>query len=419
MHEITRGELRAPAWVFDIDVARSYGDDVTDVDRFVTAWCLVRENGVVVAARFLDISDESSIEMETLRKYVAASGLPKPIEPSGQIDGSLTVIIPTNRRTALPTALASLAAQSDKNFDVLIVDNSRDGEVARTMTEFEGLSIWTCHEPMPGVARARNRGLSAVTSEFTAWIDDDEIADPDWISWIRRGFASPGRPDAIAGVMLPAELETAAQVNFERYGGFNKGRPMVPVELRAGEPSVVDPLYPLPNFGSSGNMAFRTETLRAIGGFNSRLGTPGIHGGEDTWVLSFAIEAGSMVLHWPSAVTWHYHRKTDEELVKQFFGYTAALTAYYTAVVFASPKYLGRLLGFVPPGIKRIVASRQPGHEEKEAPPAEFPEELLVAVRRGLLAGPFLYLKEIVRQRHWAPDPMVRWRRSSVVTERQ
>jgi glycosyltransferase involved in cell wall biosynthesis len=404
VREIDRGELRAPARVLDVDIACSYGDEVVDVERFETAWCLVRQDGVVVAARFLDVEGESSIALSDLRERLVASGLPQPVKAPKKFDASLTVVIPTNRRDALPTALASLAAQSDLGFDVLIVDNSRDGEIAGSLPHFDGLTVRCCHEPIPGVARARNRGLSEVTSELVAWIDDDEEADRDWIAWIKRGFASPGRPEAVAGMMLPAELETEAQVNFERYGGFNKGRPMEPVELRAGTTSVRDPLYPLPNFGASGNLAFRTETLRAIGGFDNRLGTPSL-GGEDTRALALLLESRAMVLHWPPAVTWHYHRRTGEALEKQFFGYSAALTAFYVSMLFTSPKYLWRILGFVPAGIQRIITNR--GSGKAGAAPAGFPENLLRAVRKGLFAGPWLYLREVLRQRHYPSQRLV------------
>jgi glycosyltransferase involved in cell wall biosynthesis len=404
VHEIERGQLRAPARVLDIDVANAFGDDVIDVEGYATAFCLARENGVVVDGRWLNVESESSIRLDSLREFLVGLGLPRPAKIPEAIPIPLTVVIPTNRREALPTALASLAAQTDMDFEVLIVDNSPDGEVARTLTQFDGLNVRCCHEPTPGVARARNRGLSEVSTEYTAWIDDDEVADPNWIAWLKRGFATPAKPDAVAGMMLPAELETNAQVNFERYGGFNKGRPFQPLELRAGAPSVADPLYPLPNFGSSGNMAFRTETLRAIGGFNNRLGTPRIHGGEDTWVLSFALESGATVMHWPPAVTWHYHRRTDEELERQFFCYTAALTAYYTGVLIKSPKYIWRVSGFVLPGLRRTIANRRSGRDD--GVPEDFPESLLRQVRKGLFSGPWLYLREIWRQRNLPQIPI-------------
>jgi hypothetical protein len=240
--------------------------------------------------------------------------------------------------------------------------------------------------------------LAEVRTEFHAWIDDDEIADPDWIAWIKRGFASPCQPDAVGGVMLPAELDTPAQVLFESYGGFNKGRGMQPQELRAGTPSVIHPLYPLPNFGAGGNMAFRTAALRSIGGFDNRLGAGTLtHGGEETRALSLLLEAGATVLHWPPAVTWHYHRTTGEALERQFYGYSAGLTAYYASLLGTSPKYLARILSFIPSGVRKILANRGAGGID--GPPQGFPKSLLRAGRRGLYSGAFLYVREVIRQR--------------------
>ena len=71
MRDIERGELRAPARVINIDLARAYGDEAIDVARFATAWCLVRDNGFPVAMRFLDIEADSSIALAALRDRFA------------------------------------------------------------------------------------------------------------------------------------------------------------------------------------------------------------------------------------------------------------------------------------------------------------------------------------------------------------
>jgi glycosyltransferase involved in cell wall biosynthesis len=401
LRDIECGELRAPAKVIDIDIACDYGDEAVDVARFATAWCLVRDNAVPVATRFLDVETDLSIALATLRDHVAASGLPQPIEPVRALDAPLTVVICTrDRPESLQRTLASLAAQSDSGFDVLIVDNSRDGDIARSWDGFDGLDIRCCHEPAPGLSRARNRGLSEVRNKFVAWIDDDEVADRDWVSWIKRGLATQDRPDAVAGVMFPAELETNAQVDFERYGGHNRGRGLEPVRLIAGHPSGVDPFYPIPNFGSGGNMAFRTEALRSVGGFDTRLGAGTLaRAGEETRALSLLLDAGSTILHWPPALTWHYHRRTDEELEKQFFGYSAGLTAFYMSLVLSSPKYAWRILGLVPRGVKTLWM-RNPGQSNDL--PADYPENYLRARRKGVLQGGVLYLREVHRQRNFA-----------------
>lgn len=396
MRDIQRAELRAPAIVLDIDVSRPYGDETVDVAEFATAWCLVRDDSVPAAIRFLDIESQSSIGLELLREhFVRSVNLPPRISPAEKIGTTLTVVICTrDRPDGLVRTLGSLAAQTDSCFDVIVVDNSSAGDAVRVLADFEGLALRTFHEPQPGLSRARNRGLAEVRADLVAWIDDDEVADPDWIAWIKRGFASAGGPDALAGMMLPAELETNAQVDWERYGGFNKGRGMESVQLRAGTPTVVDPLYPRPIFGSGGNMAFRTETLRAIGGFENRLGAGTLtRGGEDTRALSLVLEAGSMILHWPPAITWHYHRQTDDALEKQLRGNASGLTAFYMSMILASPKYLWRIFGFVPRELSGVLTSR--GNAKGGDPPPH----LLRASRKGLLQGPWLYLREARRER--------------------
>ena len=203
---------------------------------------------------------------------------------------------------------------------------------------------------------------------------------------------------AVVGVMVPAELETQAQINFERYGGFNKGRGMQPEVLRAGTSAVADPLLPLPNFGAGGNMAFRTDALRNIGGFDNRLGAGTLTcGGEETRALSLILDSGGVILHWPPAVTWHYHRRTDDALERQFFGYAAGLPAYYMSLLATSPRYFFRLVRLAPQLAKLYLARRQPG--SADLPPPDFPEHLLHASRRGLVQGGWLYVREVAKQR--------------------
>jgi GT2 family glycosyltransferase len=407
VRELQRGELRAPAVVLDIELNAGHrGDEPPagdiDVAGYVSAWCLVRRDGVTADARFLDLRGEDSVALADLRERfgpACSPGVAPAFAASAPVEDSLTVVVCTrNRQDGLMMTLNSLARQSDSEFEVVVVDNSGDGALVRSLTGFGGLTLRCVHEPVAGLSRARNRGLAEVRSELVAWIDDDEEADRDWIAWIKGGFATAARPDAVAGVMLPAELETTAQVNFERYGGFNKGRPMHPVVLRAGTESVPDPLYPLPGFGAGGNMAFRTAVLRSIGGFDNRLGAGTLtHGGEETRALSELLQSGSVILHWPPAITWHYHRRGDDALEKQFFGYSAGLTAFFMSTIFSSPRTALRIAGFVPAGLARMRHSD--AGDRGDGPPRDFPVNLLRASRRGLLRGAWFYVREAVRQR--------------------
>ena len=154
MHDILRDRLRCPTVVLDVDIRASYGSTTVDVQRYRTVWCLVRDGGVVVEARFFDIEDCAVLALEAVRARLASTGLPAAPSTTTTGHASLTVAIPTNRAERLPIALQSLAKQSDPNFEVLIIDNSPDGRIAATMTGFGDLTLRTCHEPLPGISRA-------------------------------------------------------------------------------------------------------------------------------------------------------------------------------------------------------------------------------------------------------------------------
>jgi glycosyltransferase involved in cell wall biosynthesis len=301
--------------------------------------------------------------------------------------------------------LAALGAQTDPDFDVLVVDNAPEEDV-ETRAVIDSTTLARCsyvHEPTPGLSHARNRGLAEVRTQYLAWLDDDELADDSFVHWVKRGFTHPSRPDAVCGVMLPAELVTEAQVRFEQYGGFNKGRGLDPVVLRAGTETVRSPLYPIPNFGAGGNMAFRTAALRDVGGFDPFLGAGTLtHGGEETKALADLLRKGSAVLYWPPAITWHYHRRTMEELEKQFYGYAAGLPAFYMSMLRTSPSAGLSIFGLVPRGVADIFSQR--GRGRTGDLPEGFPPALLRASRRGLLRGGGLYLREARRQRRRAGD---------------
>jgi hypothetical protein len=190
--------------------------------------------------------------------------------------------------------------------------------------------------------------------------------------------------------MLPAELETWPQVWFEQYGGFNKGRDFRRVIIDSE--CIEDPLYPLPPFGVGGNMAVRTSVLREIGAFDVYLGagTPSM-GAEDTKMFSSILRMGHRSMFDPSAVTFHLHRRSVRELTRQFFGYGVGLSAYYTSLLYDDPLNLGRLLRLAP------LAMRDLGMTEtslrKDGIASAFPDFLLRANHKGLVVGPFRYLK--------------------------
>jgi glycosyltransferase involved in cell wall biosynthesis len=251
-------------------------------------------------------------------------------------------------------------------------------------------------EPRKGLSRARNTALAHVSTDYVAWFDDDEVADVNWVRSIKDGFSHESHPVAVCGVMLPAELETEAQVLFEQYGGFNKGRGLLPEILSIDSSSAVEPLYPLPAIGSGGNMAFQTESLRAAGGFDPYLGAgTRTHGGEETRVFATMLRSHQVVLHWPQAFTWHFHRRDMLALHKQFYGYSAGLSAFYASMIRSNPSVIVDILRLTPHAL-RDMGFRKGGIRADQLP-TDFPKTLLREGRKGLLAGAFNYAYEAMR----------------------
>ena len=406
MRRIDQGRLRAPARVIDLEITQLDQDHLAEIDvaRYNSIWCLSREFGHPEEISFWDVADESHISPGAL----CQRGHPgeTPVAPDVDADSvihplaEITIVICTrNRPTQLRRVLGSLKGQSDADFRVLVVDNAPSTPAtAEIVKDFDLDRCEYIVEPRPGLSRARNRALDHVSTELVAWLDDGEVADMHWVRCVKEGFRHASSPNAVCGLMLPAELESEAQVRFEQYGGFNKGRGLSPEVLRAGTSDALNPLYPLPAIGSGGNMAFRVEALRAIGGFDPHLGAgTRTHGGEETRAFALMLRSGSSILHWPDAITWHFHRREMSALHQQFFGYSAGLSAFYASLIRSNPRITLELLKLAPYVIRDLDVrgeNLRVGHL-----PDDFPKSLLHASRKGYLQGAFLYVYEVLKGR--------------------
>jgi glycosyltransferase involved in cell wall biosynthesis len=402
MQRIAKEQLRAPARVIDLELTHldRPSEAVFAVEGYRSVWCLSRLHGAPVAITFWDVEGVTEIEGKQLadRRDEMSHGDDGYGQKTDFEEISLTVALCTRERPdELRRALLSLRDQSDKDFQIVVIDNAPT--TPRTAEVVKGLGLERCAyvvEPRKGLSRARNTALAHVTTDYVAWFDDDEVADVDWIRSIKEGFRHESRPVAVCGVMLPAELETDAQVLFEQYGGFNKGRGLSPEVLSVDVSSAIEPLYPLPAVGSGGNMAFQTKALIEAGGFDPYLGAgTSTHGGEETKVFAILLRSHEVVLHWPRAITWHFHRRDMVALHKQFYGYSAGLSAFLASMIRSNPAVLVDILRLVPHAL-RDMGLRKGGIRANQLP-ADFPKTLLREGRKGLLAGAFSYAHEAMR----------------------
>lgn len=305
-----------------------------------------------------------------------------------------TVVVCTrDQPRGLARCLASLQAQSYPGTQLLVVDNASTTDAARSVVESSAGPFPTTYvfEPRPGLSNARNSALQEVTTELIAWIDDDETADPHWVTSVVSGFLSDPGATAVCGVMVPGELETLPQFWFEEYGGHSKGRGFAPAMFSPETRRQQSPLLPLPPFGTGGNMAMRGSVIKALGGFDRALGAgTRTGGGEDTRALTDILLAGGRVRYQPTAVTHHYHRRDYEGFRRQFYGYGAGLSAFYTSLLWDRPLLLLPLLRLMPRALKQF---RDPNGLRLGGIAEHFPDTILREHRRGLVRGPLEYVR--------------------------
>ena len=314
-----------------------------------------------------------------------------------------SVVVCTCRRPArLKDCLEALRHQDYERFEVVVVDNTPGDPAVDTVLEELALDVPLRRvvEPYQGVSRARNAGVAVAAGEIVAFIDDDAIPDRHWVAELACGYRSVGAAAVVNGAIAPGALDTPAQEWFRQYGGHSKGRHFEQEVFDPPVPGVQSPLYPLPPFGAGGNMSFRREVLLDIGGFDEALGsgTPA-RGGEDTAAFTIALLRGHVIVFRPAALVWHSDRESYEQLEAQFHALGTSLSAYYTSLVLRDPRLLGPLARLLPRGLNDLTGGKK---SLRTATMDEtFPPQLLRAYRRGLVGGPFAYVRGRVAKRRF------------------
>jgi glycosyltransferase involved in cell wall biosynthesis len=409
----TIGAPFTPALVTQIDIAHGPRplpalDPVTG-RTYERAVVLVRRDGSPIGVLELTLgvrglsSDEYAAEIERALG-VTITPAPQLDPPSTNGNGhaanpvvrerpGVAVVIATRDRVeSLARCLESVRRLDHAAAQIIVVDNASPGRATAELVErlaAQDPRFIYVREERPGLARAHNCGLKLVTAPLVAFTDDDVLVDPAWLDRIIDAFDRGANIGCVTGMIFPLELETEAQDWLERYAGFNKG--FEPV-LFDDDRRSIDPLYPYTAgaFGSGANMAFRTDALRDMRGFDPALGAgTEAKGGDDLAVFFDMIAAGHAIAYQPGAIVYHQHHRTFEALRNQTFGYGAGLTAYLTKTILDDPS---RILDMAKRAPRAVHHALSPKSAKNERLPVTTPAILVRRERKGMLVGPFLYL---------------------------
>ena len=242
------------------------------------------------------------------------------------------VVCTRDRALSLARCLQTLARLDYPTYEVVVVDNgSQDPTVAQVVAESGFRYV---REDRPGLDWARNCGIKAAQNDIIAYIDDDALATPGWLRGIAQGFADP-QVMAVTGMVLPAEIETPAQHDFETYGGMSKG--FIGYTIHRNTLSSLD-LFRAHNWGVGANMAFRRPLFDAVGDFDVALdvGTPA-SGGGDLEFFFRTVVAGYTLRYEPVAMVRHVHRRDTRMFKRQIYNNGRAFAAYLLTIARTHP----------------------------------------------------------------------------------
>jgi GT2 family glycosyltransferase len=309
----------------------------------------------------------------------------RPAMPKQRSSTPISVVVCTHERPDdLARCLERLVAIQTDGHELIVVDSGPVSD--RTSAVVRRYGVRSVVEPILGLNRARNAGVAAASHDIVAFVDDDVVVGRSWVEAVRAAF-DESEVACVTGLVLPLELETPGQEEFELYCQHRRDlqrRVYSRRTLRSSAAGVV---------GMGANMAFRRDVVRALGGFDVRLGPPRhTRAADETDMFARVLDAGHLIVYTPDAQVWHRHRRSTREVRSCVFGYGVGVYSMLTKRLLEQGD-LGALITaarwFVGPVVK--AASAKAGR--RPAPRWD----IVLAETAGAAIGPFCYAYEAWR----------------------
>ena len=193
------------------------------------------------------------------------------------------VVATFGRSSELRPLVASLLAQTDTGFELIVVDQNADDRVAAQLQPLRqaGVAVQHLRQGVANASAARNRGLQAARGRWVAFPDDDCWYEPDTLARAAQRLAGDDQPDAVVGCWVEIQMP-APHFDLQAWRRFRGG-----------------PACMIAQF-------MRTDAVRAWGGFDEAI-APGCWygGGEETDLLLRALHQGARWVAEPAVRVHH------------------------------------------------------------------------------------------------------------------
>lgn len=212
-----------------------------------------------------------------------------------------SIIVPVyNRPQEVEELVASLANQTDKDFELIIVEDGSTvpcGDICKKFSE--NLNIKYFHKSNEGRSIARNYGLNRADGDFFIFVDSDCILPPDYIQSLKQSLKT-NPADCFGGPDAAHESFSDVQkaINFSMTSFFTTGG------IRGGKKSM-EKFTP-----RTFNMGFSRKVYDKVGGFREMFS-------EDIDMSTRIKNAGFKVVLFPEVKVFHKRRVDFKKFWKQ------------------------------------------------------------------------------------------------------
>ena len=222
---------------------------------------------------------------------------------------AVSVVIPARDAAGvIGQQLGALAAQTHRDFEVVVADNgSTDGTADAVRAAAGPLDVRVVDASQrPGVAHARNVGMRSALAAKILFCDADDVAEPGWVAALADALDTVD----LAGGHLEVGVVNSAQEVSWTLSPTDGG---LPVTMRH-----------LP-YAVGANLGARRPVLELLGGFDESY----VGGHEEVDLAWRAQEAGFSVGFAPDAVVHYRLRSSLRSMVRQRFWYGRSYAQLY------------------------------------------------------------------------------------------
>lgn len=228
---------------------------------------------------------------------------------------TLSLIVPVyNRPDEILELLQSLANQSDKDFELLVVEDGSSKPSEDICNQFKGeFPIQYFFKENTGPGLSRNFGVERANGDYCIFIDSDCVLPPQYIHEVRSFLIlNPvdafGGPDAAQrGFSRNQKAINYAMTSFFTTGGIR------------GASERIEKFHP-----RSFNMGISKEVYAKTGGFPSIRYAYAKAAGEDLDLSIQILKAGFKTALIPKAFVYHKRRTSVQQFARQVYNFGIA-----------------------------------------------------------------------------------------------